>query len=155
MSLAGCNRPPRSVSPPRSATMPDCPGTLPDHRTPMTDRARRCLAVALIASVARRAMASDGDRIDIWVELSERPPTAAVAASAAARQRERIARQQDRAGEALSRLGAIELARVRSSGNAIAVRIERARLDEVRAIEGVTRVRPARSLHPPQTGGAP
>ena len=121
----------------------------------MIYRARRCLSGALFAGMAAAVIAAKGASIDVWVELSERPPAPTGTASAAARQRERIEEQQERVSEALSRLGAIELARIRSSRNAIAVRIEQARLDEVRAIDGVKRVRPARSLHPPQTGGAP
>jgi hypothetical protein len=122
---------------------------------PNPDLTRRWLALALSTGAAFDSRASGGDTVDVWVELTEPPPDSAAAASQARRQRDLVTLQQDRVGRALSRLGAIELARIRSSRNAIAVRIEQARLDEVRAIDGVKRVRPARSLHPPQTGGAP
>lgn len=121
---------------------------------PKPDLTRRWLAFALSTGSALDSSASGGDTIDVWVELTETPPDAAAAASQSRRQRDMVALQQDRVGQALSRLGAIELARVRTSGNAIAVRIDRSRLDAVRAIDGVKHVRPARGLHPPQTGGA-
>jgi hypothetical protein len=114
---------------------------------------RRWLAALFLAGVATSAFASGANAVDVWVDLTERSPSPAAGASAAARQRDRVATQQQDVGQALSRLGAVELARVRVNGNAIAVRIDRARLDEVRAIAGVKRVRPARQLHPPQTGG--
>jgi hypothetical protein len=119
------------------------------------DLHRRWLTAILLAGAARRSLASGASTIEVWVDLSERPPAPAATASSAAGQRERVARQQDRVAEALARLGAVELARVGKTGNAIAVRIDRARLDEVRAIPGVKRIRPARTLHPPQTGGSP
>lgn len=117
------------------------------------DLTRRWLSLALAAGAATGSRASGGSTVDVWIELTERPPSAATPASAAARQRDRLGSQQDRVAAALSRLGALELGRIRVNGNAIAVRIDRSRLDEVRAIDGVKRVRPARSLHPPQTGG--
>ena len=120
----------------------------------MIDLTRRWLTLTLAAGAAPGSGASGGHTVDIWIELTEEPPAAGMAASAAARQRDRVDSQQERVGEALSGLGGIELARIRANGNAIAVRIDRTRLDAVRAIEGVKSVRPARSLHPPQTGGS-
>lgn len=111
------------------------------------------MTALLLTGALRGSLASGTPTIEVWVELSESPPAPAAAASTAARQRERVARQQERVAEALARLGAVELARVSKTGNAIAVRIDRARLDEVRAVPGVKRVRPARQLHPPRTGG--
>lgn len=117
------------------------------------DLTRRWLSLALAAAATTVSRASGGDAVEVWIELSERPPSAAMPASAAARQRDRLSSQQDRVADALARLGAVELGRIRVNGNAIAVRIDRTRLDAVRGIDGVKRVRPARSLHPPQTGG--
>lgn len=122
---------------------------------PKPDPTRRWFALALATCASFDSNASGGSSVDVWVELTERPPAPADAASAIQRQRDRVAMQQDRVGTALSRLGAIELARIHANGNAIAVRIDRARLDEVRALPDVKRVRPARSLHPPRTGGPP
>jgi hypothetical protein len=62
-------------------------------------------------------------------------------------------RQQEAVAAQLQRLRATELARVRHTGNAIAVRIDATALDDVRALPGVRRVRPAVKLHPPETGG--
>ena len=120
---------------------------------PMLDLTRRWFTLSVATGAATGSLASGGRTVEVWVELTEEPPAAAVSASAAARQRERVASQQDRVGETLARLGGIELARIRANGNAIAVRIDSTRLDAVRAIDGVKSVRPARSLHPPQTGG--
>lgn len=117
------------------------------------DLTRRWLSVALAAGAATVSRASGSDTVDVWIELTEAPPSAAMPASAATRQRDRLNSQQQRVADALSRLGAVELGRIRVNGNAIAVRIDRTRLDEVRTIKGVVRVRPAHSMHPPQTGG--
>jgi hypothetical protein len=117
------------------------------------DLNRRWLATALLAGAATGSIASGANTVDVWVDLTERSPGPDAATSAAARQRDRVASQQQRVGEALSRMGGIELARIHATGNSIAVRIDRSRLDEVRAIPGVKRVRPARRLHPPRTGG--
>jgi hypothetical protein len=116
------------------------------------DMRRRRVAAALMGGAAMGSFASGLSTVEVWIDLSEGPPTPAATASSAARQHERVANQQDRVGEALLRLGAVELARVRNTGNAIAVRIEKSRLDEARSIPGVKRIRPARSLHPPKQG---
>lgn len=121
---------------------------------PKLDLNRRWLTFALATGLAFDSRASGGDSVEVWVDLTEQAPTPGAAGSEAQRQRDRVAAQQDRVGEALFRLGAIELARLRANGNAIAVRIDRSRLDQVRAIAGVRRVRPARGLHPPRMGGA-
>lgn len=88
--------------------------------------------------------------VEVWVDLSE--PLAATAGNPeeAAQRRQRVQRQQAAAAAELQRLGAVELARVRHTGNAIAVRIAPDRLDAVRRIPGVLRVRPAHELHPPE-----
>ena len=115
-----------------------------------TDGFRRRLAASLIMCSASAAFASGAGTIDVWVDLSAKVPDPADGASAAERQRDLVAAQQEAVADALKRMGAIELARVRHSGNAIAVRIDPSRLDEVRSIAGVKSVRPARTLHPPE-----
>lgn len=101
--------------------------------------------------MAAPAGSSTPATIDVWVDLSEPPPRPGSSASAAQARRARVAAQQEAVADALRGLGAVELARVRSTQSSIAVRIDAARLDEVKAIPGVKRVRPARTLHPPET----
>lgn len=112
---------------------------------------RRCvgLAAALLVAGCGAAAASAGTTVDVWVDLSE-PVAAARDATGAPGQAARVAAQQQQVAQALQALGAVELARVRHGRNAIAVRIERARLAEVRALDGVVRVRPVATLHPPK-----
>ncbi len=95
--------------------------------------------------------------VDVWVDLGDsrpadaQPPTRRDEA-------ERVRREQDRIAAELHRLGAIELARLRHTGNAIAVRIRADRLDAVRALPGVRHVRPTQGLHPHEmmdAGSAP
>jgi hypothetical protein len=90
-----------------------------------------------VAATAR----SQPTTVEVWVDLA--PPPAGTG----------IAAQQDAVVAQLQRLGAVELGRMRHSGNAVAVRIDPARLDEVRAIEGVRRIRSAVKRHPPRTMG--
>jgi hypothetical protein len=97
---------------------------------------------------------AQGATVDVWIDLTEPVPRAGSDLEEARQQRERVLRQQDAVAAQLQRLHATELARVRHTGNAIAVRIDPAALDEVRALPGVRRVRPAVKLHPPETGGA-
>lgn len=86
--------------------------------------------------------------VEVWVDLGDPGATDA----------QQARRAQDRIGAELHRLGAIELARLRHAGNAIAVRIRADRLDAVRALPGVRHVRPTQGLHPHETmdaGSAP
>jgi len=117
---------------------------------PKPDLTRRWLAFALSTGAAFDSIASGGDTVDVWVELTELPPDPAAGTAEMARQRDRVAAQQAAVGRALARIGAVELARVRNSGNAIAVRIDKSRVDQLRLVDGVKRVRPARTLHPPK-----
>jgi hypothetical protein len=103
---------------------------------------RRWCAAAALACVASPAHA---DSVQVWVDLTE--PVAGRDRQQAAR----VAAQQQQVGDALRALGAVELARVRHGRNAIAVRVDRAKLTEVAALPGVRRVRPAVTLHPPKT----
>ena len=104
----------------------------------------------LVALLTGHATARDDATVDVWVDLSE--PVAATSGNPAeaAQRRQRVQRQQAAVAAELQRLGAVELARVRHTRNAIAVRIAPDRLDAVRDIRGVTRVRPAHELHPPE-----
>ncbi len=97
-----------------------------------------------------RAFPSVPVMVEVWVDLSEPPPQPGMSASAARARRERVAAQQDAVADALRDLGAVELARVRVTRSSVAVRIDAARIDELRAIPGVKRVRPARTRHPPK-----
>lgn len=113
---------------------------------------RRLFAFALVCGAATMTQASAAPLVEVWVELSEPPAAAQERASASANRRAKLAAQQDAVAASLRGLGAVELARVRHTGNAIAVRIDADRLDAVRSIPGVKRVRPARQLHPPKPG---
>jgi hypothetical protein len=95
---------------------------------------------------------AQGTTVDVWIDLTEPVPRAGSDREQARLQRERVLRQQEAVATQLQRLHATELARVRHTGNAIAVRIDPAALDDVRALPGVRRVRPAVKLHPPRTG---
>jgi hypothetical protein len=55
----------------------------------------------------------------------------------------------------LQSLGALELARVRQPVPALAVRVDPSRLEAIRQLPTVARVRPARVLHPPTPGSGP
>jgi hypothetical protein len=115
------------------------------------DRARRRWCVAAAASGVSATVRADGaqgaDAVQVWVDLTE------PAGGGDRQQAARVAAQQQQVGEALRALGAVELARVRHGRNAIAVRIDRAKLAETAALPGVRRVRPAVTLHPPKTTG--
>lgn len=105
----------------------------------------------LLLGAPLSAPASGGQTVDVWVELDDEPmPAPGAAVSAAAARRDRVQAQQDAIAARLASLGAVELARVQHVGNAIAVRVDVDRLAELRALPGVKRVRPARTLHPPK-----
>lgn len=86
----------------------------------------------------------------VWVELSEPVPAGATSAVEAERRARRVEQQQQQTRAALRSLGAVELARLRHTRNAIAVRIAADRLEAVRALPGVLHVRPTEGLHPPE-----
>jgi hypothetical protein len=116
----------------------------------MFDSSRRRWCVAAAASGVTATVGADGTHdgagtVQVWVDLTE-PATGGDRQQAA-----RVAAQQQQVGDALRALGAVELARVRHGRNAIAVRIDRAKLAEAAALPGVRRVRPAVTLHPPKT----
>jgi len=96
------------------------------------------------------AAAPAGAMVEVWVDLSEQVPAASDDPANAGVRRQRVDLQQQEVAHELQRLGAVELARVRHTHNAIAVRIAPDRLDAVRGIKGVLRVRPTQTLHPPE-----
>ncbi len=110
---------------------------------------RRTWLLALLGGGAVAA-GSTGSTVDVWIDLSEPLPAASDDPTQSAASRTRVDRQQQQVASELRRLGAVELARARHARNAIAVRIAPERLDAVRRIDGVLRVRPTRSLHPPE-----
>ena len=96
------------------------------------------------------AAAPAGAMVEVWVDLSEPVPAASDDPANAGVHRQRVDRQQQQVAHELRQLGAVELARARHTRNAIAVRIAPERLDALRSIPGVLRVRPAQNLHPPE-----
>lgn len=87
--------------------------------------------------------------VEVWVDLTL-PPTASVPRTDRAERAEllrRIANQQDELMAKLALLGAVEVARVQHSRNALAVRIPLASLDRARQIPGVRAVSLVRHPH--------
>lgn len=91
-----------------------------------------------------------GPTVDVWLDLSEPPPGLQTGTPASLDRIARLRAQQDGVAAQLPALGAVELARIQHVGNAIAVRIDADRISDLRALPGVKRVRPARTLHPPK-----
>ena len=116
--------------------------------SPIAHPQRRWPAVLLACALAGPAGAAPAATVRVWVELDE--PALAASAPADTRQRaQAIERQQIDTARALQDLGGTDIARTRHLGSAIAVRIAPDKLDAVRALPGVRRVRPADTLHPP------
>ncbi len=82
-----------------------------------------------------------GDKVDVWVVLTE-PPVAGSPAG----QLERVKQQQDRVMAELKALGATELARVTLAKNALAVTIDSSKLPEAKRISGVRGVTAVKHL---------
>jgi hypothetical protein len=101
-------------------------------------------ALALAASACGAAPTSE-PWLEAWVDLAE-PAVDRVQGST---RQERVGVQQDRVAAQVRALGGVEIARVRHARNALAVRIDRDRLPELKRIPGVLRVRPTETLHPP------
>lgn len=104
----------------------------------------------MLALLAGGHAVASGTTVDVWLDLSEPVPAEADDSAAASLQRQRVDRQQSAVALELRRLGATEIARVRHTRNAIAVRVPADRLEALRRIDGVRRVRPAETLHPPE-----
>jgi hypothetical protein len=90
-----------------------------------------------------------GASVEVWLDLSEPPPGLQTGTPASVDRIARLRAQQDSIAVQLPALGAVELARVQRVGNAIAVRVDAERISDLQALPGVKRVRPARTLHPP------
>ncbi|MDQ3187995.1 MAG: hypothetical protein M3Q28_03710 [Pseudomonadota bacterium] len=88
-----------------------------------------------------------GERIDVWVLLTETPVVSG------ANNAEAIKRQQQAVLAQLAALGAVELARVSRARNAVAVSIEPSKLAQVRKISGVRSVSRVRHIErdPPKS----
>ncbi len=99
----------------------------------------RKLAIGAVVSVLT-ATAHSGDRIDIWVLLTE-PPVASGTSTP-----ESVKKQQQAVMAELQALGAVELGRVSTARNAIAVSIDQAKLPEVKRLSGVRSVSPVRDI---------
>ncbi len=93
------------------------------------------------------ATAMGGERIDVWVLLTE-PPVVSGANNA-----EAIKRQQQAVLAQLAALGAVELARISRARNAVAVSIEPSKLAQVKKISGVRSVSQVRHIErdPPKS----
>ena len=104
----------------------------------MNDMFRK-LAIGAVVSVLT-ATAHSGDRIDIWVSLTE-PPVASGTSTP-----ESVKKQQEAVMVELQALGAVELGRVSTVRNAIAVSIPKIKLPEVKQLAGVRSVSPVRDI---------
>lgn len=99
----------------------------------------RKLAMGAVVSVLT-ATVHGGDRVDVWVLLTE-PPIASGTSTP-----EAVKKQQQAVMAELQALGAVELGRVSTARNAIAVSIDQARLPEVKRLSGVRSVTPVRDI---------
>ena len=104
----------------------------------MNDMLRK-VVLGVVMSVVTAA-ARGGDRIDVWVLLTE-PPIASGTSTA-----DSIKQQQQAVMAELHALGAVELGRVSTARNAIAVSIDEAKLPEVKRLPGVRSVSPVRHV---------
>jgi hypothetical protein len=86
------------------------------------------------------ATAHSGDRVDVWVLLTE-PPTASGMTTP-----EKVKQQQQAVMVQLKELGAVELGRVSTVRNAIAISIDQDKLPEVKQLSGVRSVSPVRHI---------
>ena len=108
------------------------------YATCLMNEMLRKLAIGAVVSVLT-ATAHSGDRIDIWVLLTE-PPVASGSTP------ESVKQQQQAVMAELKALGAVELGRVSTARNAIAVSIDQAKLPEVKRLSGVRSVSPVRDI---------
>jgi len=110
---------------------------------------RRVWLLALLAAGCAGTATADS-MVEVWVELTEPVPATSDNPDDAGARRQRVDRQQREVAIELRKLGGIEFARIRHTSNAIGVRIAADRLEAVRRIPGVKRVRTTRELHPPE-----
>jgi len=103
----------------------------------MNDMFRKLAIGAVVFALT--ATAHSGDRIDIWVLLTE-PPVASGSTL------ESVKKQQQAVMVELQALGAVELGRVSTVRNAIAVSIPQSKLPELKQLAGVHSVSPVRDI---------
>jgi hypothetical protein len=102
------------------------------------------VAAAIPGAPLPAASTTSSDPVEVWVDLAEPAAT-----SGFERQRRRQAEQQ-RVAELVRRLGGEVTVRLRHARHALLVRIAPDKIGDLRRIPGVLRVRPARTLHPPE-----
>ncbi|MFT3955359.1 MAG: hypothetical protein QM722_13505 [Piscinibacter sp.] len=113
-------------------------------------RSDHLIAAAALLGGLLAVGAQAGQTIDVWLDLDPPATVRQASAPASAARIALVRAQQDGIAARLPALGAVELARVQQVGNAMAVRIDADRIDELKALPGVKRVRPVRTLHPPR-----
>ena len=103
----------------------------------MNERLRK-LAIGAVVSLLT-ATAQGGDRVDVWILLTE-PPIASGSTPQSVKQ------QQQAVMTELKALGAVELGRVSQARNALAVSIPKSKLPKVQQLAGVRSVSPVRDI---------
>jgi hypothetical protein len=109
------------------------------YATYLMNELLRKLAIGAVVSVLTTT-AHSGDRVDVWVLLTE-PPIASGTSTP-----EAVKQQQQAVMAELKALGAVELGRVSTARNAIAVSIDQDKLPEVKRLSGVRSVSPVRDI---------
>jgi hypothetical protein len=109
------------------------------YATYLMNELLRKLAIGAVVSVLT-ATAHSGDRVDVWVLLTE-PPIASGTSTP-----EAVKQQQQAVMAELKALGAVELGRVSTARNAIAVSIDQDKLPEVKRLSGVRSVSLVRDI---------
>ena len=98
----------------------------------------RKIAIGAVVALLT-ATAQGGDRVDVWISLTE-PPIASGSTPQSVKQ------QQQAVMTELKALGAVELGRVSQARNALAVSIPKSKLPEVKQLAGVRSVSPVRDI---------
>lgn len=111
---------------------------------------RRLIAAAALVGALNATGVRAGQTIDVWLELDERAAGPQASTPETGTRIALVRAQQAGIAARLPALGAVELARVEQVGNAMAVRVDAERIAELKALPGVKRVRPVRTLHPPR-----
>jgi len=99
----------------------------------------RKVALGVVMTVLSTT-AHSGDRVDVWVLLTEPPTSSGITTP------EKVKQQQQAVMVQLKELGAVELGRVSTVRNAIAISIDQAKLPEVKQLSGVRSVSPVRDI---------
>ena len=104
----------------------------------MNEMLRKFALAAMVTMLT--ATAHGGDRVDVWVLLTEPPVASGITTP------EKVKQQQQAVMVQLKELGAVELGRVSTVRNAIAISIDQAKLPEVKQLSGVRSVSPVRDI---------